>query len=422
MCDSLCVIDATGLEKRSVFAKNSDRPVDEIQLLRSYPARSGGGNLETQYLEIPDLGAIPTVLSQPTWLWGAEHGVNAKHVAIGNERVYGVDDPTEAEPGLIGMDLVRLGLERARTADEAVDVITDLLEHHGQGGVADRTHMEPYWSSFLVVDPLSGWVVETTGRTWAARPVDSRAAISNRITITTDWTRASGDVAVGTDFDRWRDPTAPTGHADNRLGASDAFLGTVSSVHGLPRRTAAHLRDHGKGPWGAPGGNRTVDEPPSRVSADGTGVTVCMHVRGYMTTTASMIAELDPDPDVPVRVWAAIGSPCASVYLPFDVPTATNEEPAVIPGILEDDADARRFAELRGLVESSPGALERVRVIFGTLEEGLWAKADLLVGQRQDAWRRFAEEVSLRTSAALGDALATTADAAPGCGPGALPA
>ncbi len=236
MCDSLCVIRTAGQYIGSVFAKNSDRPVDEIQLLRSYPARRGGGVLGTQYLEIPDLGAIATVLSQPTWLWGAEHGVNANHVAIGNEKVYGVDDPTEADPGLIGMDLVRLGLERGRTAGEAVDVITGLLEQYGQGGVADRAHAEPYWSSFLILDPVSGWIVETSGRTWAARPVKSAAAISNRITTTTDWTRASGDVEAGADFDRWRDPTAPTGHADKRLGASDAFLQTVGSVPDLPRQ------------------------------------------------------------------------------------------------------------------------------------------------------------------------------------------
>jgi secernin len=412
MCDSLCVVDTTGHENGSVFAKNSDRPVDEVQLFGSYPARSGGGVLETQYLEIPDLGAIPTVLSQPIWLWGAEHGVNARHVAIGNEKVYGVDDPNDAEPGLIGMDLVRLGLERGRTADEAVDVMTDLLEQHGQGGVADRTHMEPYWSSFLVVDPVSGWIVETSGRTWAAKRAGSRAAISNRITITNDWAKASGDVAAGADFDLWRDPTAPTGHADNRLGASVAFLGTVTSGSGLPRKTAAHLRDHGNGPWGAPGGQWSVDEPPSRTSADGTGVTVCMHVRGYMTTTASMIAELDSDPDVPARIWAAIGSPCASVYLPFEVPISATDQRAVIPAILGDEAEAAKLAELRSLVESNPGSLVKVRRILGTLEEELWAKADLLVGSGQDAWQRFVVDASVKTSGALSEALATSAEPA----------
>jgi secernin len=156
-------------EKGSIFAKNSDRPVSELQLVRSYPARNAGGALYTQYLTIEDTGAIPCVLSRPTWLWGAEHGVNAFHVAIGNEKIYATSDPYDAQPALIGMDLVRLGLERGRSAEEAIDVMTALLERHGQGGVADATTNEPYWSSFLVVDPTGAWVLETCARTWAAR-------------------------------------------------------------------------------------------------------------------------------------------------------------------------------------------------------------------------------------------------------------
>src|SRR6185503_9640723 len=102
-----------------------------------------------------------------------------------------VDDPRLAEPALIGMDLVRLGLERSRTAEQALEVMTALLERHGQGGVADRTHAEAYFSSFLVADPTQAWVLETSARTWAARPVDDTAAISNRLTLGTDWARAS---------------------------------------------------------------------------------------------------------------------------------------------------------------------------------------------------------------------------------------
>ena len=79
------------------------------------------GALRTQYLEIPDGDAFATVLARPVWLWGAEHGVNEHGVAIGNEMVNTVDDPRIAPPALIGMDLVRLGLERAATADEALE-------------------------------------------------------------------------------------------------------------------------------------------------------------------------------------------------------------------------------------------------------------------------------------------------------------
>ena len=69
------------------------------------------------------------VLSKPAWMWGAEMGANEHGVAIGNEAVWNrLSDPVyDAVPRLLGMDLLRLGLERGRTAYEALQVITTLL-------------------------------------------------------------------------------------------------------------------------------------------------------------------------------------------------------------------------------------------------------------------------------------------------------
>ncbi|MGH9017975.1 MAG: C69 family dipeptidase, partial [Acidimicrobiales bacterium] len=160
MCDTFCVLG----DGVSLFAKNSDRPPSEPQVVGSFPRRPAGPGLRTQYLEIEDAGAAATVLSRPTWLWGAEHGLNEHGVAIGNEMIFTADDPGPAPPALIGMDLVRLGLERGRSAEEALDAMTSLLDRHGQGGIGDEIHGLAYWSSFLVVDPAAAWVLETSGR------------------------------------------------------------------------------------------------------------------------------------------------------------------------------------------------------------------------------------------------------------------
>src|SRR5262245_24576469 len=101
MCDTLCVRTASGM----VFAKNSDRPPGEEQVWLRHARRPGGGRLDTQYLRIPDSGAHAFAGSHPAWLWGAEHGVNEHGVAIGNERVWTIDDPRVQQAGLIGMDL-----------------------------------------------------------------------------------------------------------------------------------------------------------------------------------------------------------------------------------------------------------------------------------------------------------------------------
>ena len=104
MCDSLCIVRPVG----TLFAKNSDRPVGEAQVVEWHPSRPSSGSVRTQYLELDDAGACAVVGSRPTWLWGFEHGVNEHRVAIGNERVWTRDDPLTGPPALIGMDLVRL--------------------------------------------------------------------------------------------------------------------------------------------------------------------------------------------------------------------------------------------------------------------------------------------------------------------------
>jgi secernin len=310
VCDTFCIRRPDGM----LFAKSSDRPVDEVQVLEWLPARPSGSGLRTTYVEVPEAGSAAVLGSRPTWMWGLEHGVNEHRVAIGNERVWTVDDPRLAPPGLIGMDLVRLGLERAASADRAVDVITSLLERHGQGGSGEEGGDEPYGSSFLVADPSAGWVLETSGRSWVAAPVQAGAAISNRLTLRSDWTRSSADVEPGSDWDDRRSRGSPTGIADHRLAATRRC---IADGRADARQVVRVLRDHGSGPWGSPGDAvHDPPPPPPGVHDDWSGITVCMHVRGYQCTTASLVADLPADPDEPLRAWAALGSPCASVYLP----------------------------------------------------------------------------------------------------------
>ena len=68
----------------------------------------------------------------------------------------------------------RLGLERGKTATEALSVITNLLETHGQGGpCSDIVPEHTYHNSFLIADPKEAWVLETARTFWVAQKITS---------------------------------------------------------------------------------------------------------------------------------------------------------------------------------------------------------------------------------------------------------
>jgi hypothetical protein len=366
-----------------LFAKNSDRHPDEPQVVEWHDRRAARGELRTQYLTIRDAAAGAFLGSRPTWLWGVEHGVNEHGVAIGNEKIWTVDRPRDHPPALLGMDLVRLGLERGRTAEEAFAVITLLLEEHGQGGSGEPHRDEPYYSSFLLADARGGFVVETSYRTWVAREVGAGTALSNRITLTTDWERASPDIAPGTDFDAFRWPVMPTSIADHRLATTRATVAHGSTVS--PSELARALRSHGPGRDGA--------QLPAAPADDGREFSVCMHrPESHAQTTASMIAELRLD--APPRAWVCLGNPCVSVYVPCFPPDVAPE--------LADEMVWARFAALRDRVEARPDELAAVGAALGEVERELWdSGADAFASDRPGRVEEFTRSAFAPVDGAL---------------------
>ncbi len=188
-------------------------------------------------------------------------------------------------------------------------------------------------------------------------PVGAGAAISNRVSVSTDWTRASADIAPGTDFDTFRWSRMPTAHADQRLAVTTAAIGAdrVPTVADLARV----LRSHGVA--------RSADELPEALDDEANGFSVCMHrPELHSQTTASLIAELSAS--TPPRVWVALGNPCCSVYVPGF--------PPAVPAELAAASEWERFARLRNRVEATPGDLAGVRATLGAVEAELWAAAD----------------------------------------------
>ncbi len=192
MCDTLILRH----QGQTWFAKNSDREPAEPQRLLRLPAvrNDPEARLRTTYLDIPQAAQRHAlVISQPSWIWGAEMGVNEHGVAIGNEAVF-TKLTRQRGTALLGMDLLRLGLERGASAREALEVITGLLQRYGQGGPAGyRDKRIRYDNSFLIADPGEAWVLETAGNLWAAKKVE-RWAISNALTLGHEFDLCSRDL------------------------------------------------------------------------------------------------------------------------------------------------------------------------------------------------------------------------------------
>ena len=100
---------------------------------------------------------------------GAEMGFNEYGLNIGNEAVFTKEK--KGKDSLIGMDMLRLALERTKKAKEALDLIIELLQEYGQGGNCGYDHNFHYHNSFLIADREEAYVLETAGKYYAAKKV-----------------------------------------------------------------------------------------------------------------------------------------------------------------------------------------------------------------------------------------------------------
>jgi secernin len=288
-CDTMVVLAPHTRAGATIFAKNSDRSPYECQPLAQSPHRvhPAGATTHCQYLEIPQVAETAAVIgSRPFWLWGFEHGLNEHGVAIGNEAV--LTRETLPSTGLLGMDLVRLGLERAKSAREATEIIGALIERYGQGGSAQYDVDFRYCGSFIIADHADAYVLESSGRQWIARRVEERACISNRLTLDTgslgspdveSYARERGwcDKESESPFDfgaayssrnAGKDKSDPL-HARGRLARSRELV--ARNGRRSMREMFAILRDHGTRGEMPPAGDFAAREHSCRTSSAGRG-------------------------------------------------------------------------------------------------------------------------------------------------------
>ncbi|MBU1375578.1 MAG: peptidase U34 [Alphaproteobacteria bacterium] len=315
MCDTLASLASSTARGAVLFAKNSDRERNEAQVLELSPARANppGTPLRLTYITIPDAPhTYACLLSRPFWMWGAEMGANDQGVVVGNEALH-ARTPAQRKRALIGMDLVRLGVERGGTAREALDVIVDLLERHGQGGDCGHLGRFFYNNGFIIADPTEAYVLETAGRSWVWEKVASHRALSNAYSIGAGHDGISPDLArperydvAASLIDEARDAIS---FGRGRCARGQALL-DAAAPNLTPAAMMSILRDHGDDPAWTPANTSTR--------------TLCMHASHgprRSQSVASMVSELAPGRTVH---WVTgTSAPCTGLFKPFVFGAAT---------------------------------------------------------------------------------------------------
>lgn len=317
MCDTFVALSNSTYNSSVLFAKNSDREPNEPHIIVGVPGKKyeKGGKLKCTYIDIEQAEeTYGVLLFKPSWIWGAEMGVNEYGLVIGNEAVFTKEK--QGPPALLGMDILRLCLERCRTAKEAVDYIVHLIENYGQGGKCGYTQNLKYDNSYIIADYSSAYVVETAGKNWAVERVKDIRSISNSLSIEGEIESCSYEAlrnASGKGLCRNKEDFNFKKCFEDRL-VSHFTCGDIRH-----RRTEDMLRRNTRKIDAKYMMDilRLHDEKHENPFRRGSMKDICMHGGGIVSsqTTGSVVVELKGGD---IKVWATGSSlPCMSVFKPM---------------------------------------------------------------------------------------------------------
>ncbi|KAJ0050820.1 hypothetical protein NL108_008151, partial [Boleophthalmus pectinirostris] len=309
------------------------------------------------YIQIPQVERThAVVLSKPAWMWGAEMGANDQGVCIGNEAVWTKEEVNPGE-ALLGMDLLRLGLERGDTAWSALSVITELLQQHGQGGQC-REDPEPfsYHNTFLL-DRSEAWVLETAGRLWVAQKITEGVKnISNQLTISTEISVEHPELRAVAQAQGWWD------------GQGDFSFSQVFTPEQPPARMELAKKRYR-------GGTELLQQHDGSVTAEvmmsilrDKPSGICMDSGGFRTT-GSMVSLLPRDPSLPcVHFFTATPDPSRSVFKPFVFSDCTAPVLRVISPQFGPDDPVRKQPRFQSKVDRRHDLYKAHQVALNTME------------------------------------------------------
>jgi secernin len=318
MCDTVIAMPPATSDGAVWFGKNSDREPGEAQVVEHLPEASHrtSERLKCTYIEIPQAARTHEILiCRPFWMWGAEMGANSRGVTIGNEAVF-TRIPYD-KVGLTGMDLLRLALERASSAAEALDLIKQLIVIHGQGGGCGyRNRSFRYHNSFIIADAAEAYVLETAGQFWASQRARGLRTISNVLSIGADFDDISADAYEFARASGWRRSSADF---DFAKCFGDPRYSMMSGGKQRASCTLSRLKS-GAGGVGFDELSATLRDHAGRLPSAGWRMqSPCAHASWWPTrhdgqTSGSMISRLAKDG--PMHWVTGTSAPCLSVFKP----------------------------------------------------------------------------------------------------------
>ncbi len=179
-CDSLAVLPfATADGLGALYGKNADRQYTEAQPVAAVPRMNHPAGAVITLDSGLQLPQVPLTYahagSRPNWAHpygGYSEGVNEWGVGIGNEHFYtqGLPSDDGAKPQAEFTDLTRLVLERAKTAPDAVALLTQLISQYGQT-CKTCPRLANYNSMFMVTDSISVFSVMAVGHEWSYKEI-----------------------------------------------------------------------------------------------------------------------------------------------------------------------------------------------------------------------------------------------------------
>lgn len=173
-----------------ILAKNRDQSYLTPSSVLTQPrlTHEKDETVQTVTIAIPQVGETWAFTgSGSAGAFGVSFGVNEHRVAVACNDANSRDN-LSYDAGLSDNDVVRLTLERAQTAKEGMEIIAALTETYGQA-----YHGECY----EIGDPDEVWVIETTGKRWAAkRYVDCFVARANQFELCDDYDLCSDDLVA----------------------------------------------------------------------------------------------------------------------------------------------------------------------------------------------------------------------------------